>query len=67
MLQIAYIRDNEQKVITALSKKNFDATSLIPEVIILDENRRATQLEMDNTLAEANKLSKDIGDLMKNG
>ena len=67
MLQIAYIRDNEQKVITALSKKNFDATSLIPEVIILDENRRATQLEMDNTLAEANKLSRDIGDLMKNG
>ena len=67
MLQIAYIRDNQQKVITALSKKNFDATILVPEVILLDENRRATQLEMDNTLAEANKLSKDIGDLMKNG
>ena len=67
MLQIAYIRDNQQKVITALSKKNFDATTLVPEVILLDENRRATQLEMDTALAEANKLSKDIGDLMKNG
>ncbi len=67
MLQIAYIRDNQQKVITALAKKNFDATVLVPEVVALDENRRATQVEMDNSLAQANKLSKDIGDLMKNG
>ncbi len=67
MLQIAYIRDNQEKVITALAKKNFDATLLVPEVVALDENRRATQVEMDNSLAEANKLSKDIGDLMKNG
>ena len=67
MLQIAYIRENQQKVITALSKKNFEATALVAEVVALHENRRATQLEMDNTLAEANKLSKDIGDLMKNG
>ena len=67
MLQIAYIRDNQQKVIAALSKKNFDATSLVPEVVLIDENRRATQVEMDTVLAEANKLSKDIGDLMKNG
>ena len=67
MLQIAYIRENQQKVITALAKKNFDATVLVPEVVALDENRRATQVEMDNSLSEANKLSKDIGDLMKNG
>lgn len=67
MLQIAYIRDNQQKVITALSKKNFDACALVPEVVLIDENRRATQVEMDTFLAEANKLSKDIGDLMKNG
>jgi seryl-tRNA synthetase len=67
MLQIAYIRDNQQKVIAALSKKNFDATTLVPEVVLIDENRRATQVEMDTVLAEANKLSKDIGDLMKNG
>ena len=56
MLQIAYIRDNQQKVIAALSKKNFDATSLVPEVVLIDENRRATQVEMDTVLAEANKL-----------
>ena len=67
MLQISYIRDNHQKVISALAKKNFDASLLIPEVVLLDENRRATQVILDNALSEANKLAKDIGDLMKNG
>ncbi|NUY80287.1 serine--tRNA ligase [Flavobacterium sp. MAH-1] len=67
MLQIAYIRENQQKVIDALAKRNIEATALIAEVVSLDENRRATQAELDNTLAESNKLSKDIGELMKNG
>jgi len=67
MLQTAYIRDNQEKVIKALSKRNFDATSIVSDVVKLDENRRSTQVELDNTLAESNKLSKDIGDLMKNG
>ncbi|RZJ68499.1 MAG: serine--tRNA ligase [Flavobacterium sp.] len=67
MLQIAYVRDNQQKVIQALAKRNIDAAALVAEVVALDENRRSTQVELDNTLAESNKLSKDIGELMKNG
>jgi len=67
MLQIAYIRENKDKVITALAKKNMDAKALVEEVILLDENRRSAQTELDNTLSESNKLSKDIGELMKNG
>ena len=67
MLQIAYIRENQQKVIDALAKRNLDAAALIADVVSVDENRRATQAELDNTLAESNKLSKDIGELMKNG
>lgn len=67
MLQIAYIRENQEKVIRALAKRNMDATELVKEVVALDENRRAVQSEMDNALSEANKLSKDIGDLMKSG
>ena len=67
MLQIAFIRENQEKVIQALAKRNIDATTTVQEVVLIDENRRATQLEMDNILAETNKLSKDIGDLMKNG
>jgi seryl-tRNA synthetase len=67
MLQIAYIRENQAKVIQALAKRNMDATATVEEVVALDENRRATQVELDNTLAASNKLSKDIGTLMKSG
>lgn len=67
MLQVSYIRDNKEKVITALAKRNMDVKTLVEDVIQLDENRRSTQVALDNTLAEANKLSSAIGDLMKNG
>ena len=67
MLQIAFIRENQEKVINALAKRNIDANSIVNEVVQLDEQRRATQVALDNTLSESNKLSKDIGDLMKSG
>lgn len=67
MLQISYIRENKEKVITALAKRNMDVKALIEDVIQLDENRRNTQVALDNALGESNKLSKDIGELMKNG
>ena len=67
MLQIAVIRENQEKVITALAKKHMDARAIVEEIVQLDENRRNTQVELDNTLSESNRLSKDIGDMMKNG
>lgn len=67
MLQIAFIRDNQEKVIKALAKRNLDAKGLVEEVVQLDEKRRATQVELDNTLSESNKLSASIGELMKSG
>jgi len=67
MLQIAVIRENQEKVITALAKKRMDARAIVEEIVLLDENRRSTQVELDNTLAESNKLSKDIGEMMKSG
>jgi len=67
MLQIAFIRENQEKVINALAKRNFDATELVELVVELDEKRRSTQVELDNILFESNKLSKEIGELMKSG
>ncbi|WP_159022307.1 serine--tRNA ligase [Formosa sp. L2A11] len=67
MLQIPFIRDNKERIITNLAKRNIDATDMISEVIDLDEARRATQAQLDNTLAEANSLSKEIGNLYKSG
>jgi seryl-tRNA synthetase len=67
MLQIAFIRENQEKVIQALAKRNMDAKSVVEDVVKLDEQRRAAQVELDGILAESNKLSKDIGEMMKNG
>ena len=67
MLQLAFIRENQEKVIKALAKRNIDAKATVAEVVQLDEKRRSTQVELDNILSESNKLSKDIGDLMKSG
>ena len=65
MLQIAFIRENQEKVIKALAKRNIDATNIVKDVVALDEIRRETQVALDNILSESNKLSKDIGDLME--
>ena len=67
MLQVPYIRNHKEEVITKLAVKNFDAKDTIDEIIALDEQRRKTQAELDNTLAESNKLSKEIGMLYKSG
>ncbi|TJY37745.1 serine--tRNA ligase [Pontimicrobium aquaticum] len=67
MLQVPFIRENQDLVITRLAKRNIDATKMIAEVISLDEERRKTQAELDNTLAESNALSKEIGMLYKSG
>lgn len=67
MLQVHFIRENKEEVITRLAKKNFEATAIVELVVELDEKRRNTQAELDNLLAESNKLSKDIGEMMKKG
>lgn len=67
MLQVPFIRENKEEVVSRLAKKNFDAATIVNLVVELDEKRRATQVELDNLLAESNKISKDIGELMKNG
>ena len=67
MLQIGFIRENQEKVINALAKRNLDVKAVVAEVVQLDEKRRATQVELDNVLSEANKLAAAIGELMKGG
>jgi len=67
MLQVPFIRENKDLVIARLTKRNIDATQMIANVIALDEERRNLQTQLDNTLAESNKLSKEIGILYKSG
>lgn len=67
MLQIQNIRENKESIINALKKRNIDAEPMISKVLELDEKRRSIQTELDATLAESNKLSKEIGMLFKSG
>ncbi|MCF2876065.1 MULTISPECIES: serine--tRNA ligase [unclassified Tenacibaculum] len=68
MLQVQFIRENKQTVLDGLAKRSFEnAEAIINEVLTTDEARRATQVSLDNTLAESNKISKEIGGLFKSG
>lgn len=67
MLQTTFIRENTTLIIERLKKRNIDATSIIQQIIELDENRKKTQQELDALLAESNSLAKQIGDLFKQG
>ena len=68
MLQVSFIKENKEKVLKGLEVRNFkNASGIIEQIINADKNRRATQTELDNTLSEANKIAKEIGNLFKTG
>lgn len=67
MLTLKYITENTAEVIERLAKKHFDGKEVIEKVVVLDGNRKATQVKLDNTLAEINQLSKKVGELFKQG
>lgn len=67
MLTLKYITENTAEVIERLAKKYFDGKEVIEKVVALDADRKATQVKLDNTLAEINQLSKQVGDLFKQG
>lgn len=67
MLQTTFIRENETLIIERLKKRNFDATTIIRQIIELDDNRKKTQQDLDALLSESNQLAKQIGDLFKQG
>lgn len=67
MLQVPFIRDNKEDIINRMTIRNIDASEMIENVIALDEERKNVQTELDNTLAESNSLSKEIGNLYKSG
>ncbi len=67
MLTLKYIQENPQEVIERLKVKNFHAEPVINEVLQLDKLRKETQNAADNKAAEANGISKEVGDLMKAG
>ena len=67
MLALHFIRENKEAILKGLEKRNFKQPELINEIIELDQERRIQQSTLDQQLASANKLAKEIGDLFKSG
>ena len=67
MLQVNFLKEQKERVLEGLKKRNFKDLELVDNAISLDEMRRKIQFELDSQLAEINKISKEIGILMKEG
>ena len=67
MLDLSVVRTQKEQVIAALEKRGIDANSLVDNALVADEKRRGLQSTLDQKLALANSLAKEIGELYKNG
>ena len=67
MLIPAHVREHFDQVVAGLQKRNIDAAPQLTTLLSLDEKRRATQATLDQTLAQANAIAKEIGQLFKQG
>ncbi|HIV90171.1 MAG TPA: serine--tRNA ligase [Candidatus Eisenbergiella stercoravium] len=68
MIDIKFLRENPEAVKENIRKKFQDEKlPLVDEVIALDKESRQTQQEADDLRANRNKISKEIGVLMKAG
>jgi len=67
MLTISLIREKRDFIIERLKIKNFDAGDILDKIIDLDSERRDIQTKTDLMQAEMNRISKEIGSLIKSG
>ena len=68
MLLVNQIRENYAGVLAGLQKRTIpNAASILDQVIAIDDLRKSTQTQRDQIQAEANSISKQIGQLMKDG
>ena len=67
MLALQYIRENKETILEGLKKRNFQFPEKIDQILTLDQERRSKQAALDQHLAQANTLAKEIGVLYKKG
>ncbi|MCL1663692.1 serine--tRNA ligase [Elizabethkingia ursingii] len=67
MLQVNFLRDEKARVLEGLQKRNFKNPELVDLAVSTDDQRKKIQFELDSQLSEMNKISKEIGALMKEG
>jgi len=67
MLELQFIRDHKNLLVGGLGKRGFDAAEYVDQIIELDQKRRSQQTTLDQQLARANTLAKEIGSSFKKG
>ena len=67
MLPVQFIREEKQKVLLSLEKRGFKDLTIIDQVLDADDQRKNIQKENDDKKAELNRISKEVGNYMKNG
>jgi seryl-tRNA synthetase len=67
MLEIQRIRTSKEAIALGLKKRNIDALPTLNQILDLDTEWRTLKGELDQLGAEANKIAKEIGGLMKEG
>jgi seryl-tRNA synthetase len=67
MLTINLIREKRDFISERLKVKNFDAEDILDKILSLDQSRREIQSRTDMMQGEMNRISKEIGSLMKAG
>jgi seryl-tRNA synthetase len=69
MIEISIIREDKERLIAGLRKKNVSDAQLasVDNIIAEDDKRKATQTNLDNLLFKINTISDEIGGLFKSG
>jgi seryl-tRNA synthetase len=67
MLPVQFIRDEKARVKISLEKRSYKDPDILDRIIEADDRRKNIQKESDEKKAEMNRLSKEIGLLMKDG
>ena len=69
MLEIGIIRDEKERVLAGLKKKNVsnEQLEMLDTILNKDDFRKSLQTKLDEVLSQINKLSDEIGVLFKSG
>jgi seryl-tRNA synthetase len=67
MLNLKFIQDHPELVIEKLKKKNFDASEIVGSIVELYRQKNEAQQKTEQARAEMNRISKEIGNLFREG
>lgn len=67
MLNLKFIQDYPEVVIEKLRKKNFDAAEIVGSIVDLYQQKNAAQQKVEQAKGEMNRISREIGQLFRDG